>query len=258
MKKIILGIASLLLFVTSKAQSLEDFTFGVHISPGTTFASVKDENPITSRLEPTSDGYTTIDENGLRGGGLNLTVDYGINENLFLSSGLYFSKRRLNIKNEDGSYIGTSIYHINYIHIPITIKYRTEQIIDKVRLNFGGGPTIDLKTGEKNIGADYAHFMNFAQNRYDVDASRGANGNGKSLNLFNGTGLSFLFNVGAEYEIKENLNLYFGISYQQGLTNILNSKLKFNDTEKTKFKDTISWRSSLLTLDLGINFSLSK
>lgn len=254
-KTLITSIALLLITNLGFSQILEDLSFGFQIAPGRTFATIKDDMPESSRHNLISDGQTSVSEK-LAGRNIKLMVNYNLSESVSFSSGFYFGNRRLFVRNDDGSYIGTSVYHVNYVHLPLLLRYRTNEIADHIKLILTAGPTIDFKTGEAAIKSDYAHFMNFAQNRFDTDPGRGRNGNNKPVNLFNGTGLSLYLSVGAEYAFTDKLSAYAGISYHHGFTNILNSKLLFNDRDKTPITETTTWRTSLLSFDFGVGFSL--
>lgn len=254
-KKICISILLLSVSVLGFSQISEDLSFGFQLAPGRTFATIVDDLPESSRRDLKSDGVTsTLDK--LAGRNIKLMVNYKLNESVSLSSGFYFGNRRLHVRNDDGSYIGTSVYHVNYIHLPLLFRYHSNEIADYLKIIITAGPTIDFRTGEAVIGADYAHFENFAQNRHDVDPQRGRNGNNKPMNLFNSTGLSIYLGVGAEYNFTDRFSAYAGVSYHHGLTNILNSKLLFNDDEKTPITETTKWRTALLSFDFGVGFSL--
>ncbi len=241
----------------AQAQSLEKFTFGLQFAPGSTFARITDDDATQSSKSLSSDGYTTIEENGLKGINVKLMVNYELSDKFDFSSGLYFGERRMNVRNDDGNYTGTSVYHTNYISLPLLLKYKGKELKDNLFFVASLGPTIDLLTGEEAQGADYAHFMNFAQNRFDIDGQRGRNGSSKSMNLFAKTGISILGSAGLEYKINDRFKACFGLSYQQGVTNILNGKLLFNDANKTPIRETTKWTTSLLAVDFGVIFHLN-
>lgn len=253
-----MSIKSTLLVTAILAAStlgFSQFTFGIQVAPGKTLASIKDDMPDPSKKDLASDGQTSIIKQ-LGGKSFRLIADYELNETFSLSSGLWFGARKMNVRNDDGSYIGTSVYQANYIHIPVLLRYRTEELTENLRIIGKIGPTIDFRTREKAIGSDYAHFMNFADNRHDLDPGRGRNGDNVPTKLFNGIGVSLYLSLGAEYKLSDNFSLNAGFGYHQGLTNILNSKLKFNDTEKTPIRDTAVWRTSLLSFNLGVSYTL--
>ena len=252
MKKIILPILLFSSVFKSNAQALDKFTFGLQVSPGWTIAHIKDDDPKPSSQNLSSDGYTTVEENGLKGYNIKLIANYELNDQFDLSSGIYFGKRKLNVRNDDGNYIGTSLYQVGYVNLPILLRYKRKEIANNLYFTANLGPTIDFSTSEKAIGSDFAHFKNFAQNRFDIDQQRGRNGNSKSVDLFAGTGISVIGGAGLEYELNEMFRLGLGLGYHHRLTNSLNGKLLFNDSNKTKITETTKWSASLLSIDFGV------
>jgi hypothetical protein len=257
MKKIFIAITAIVTTFASKAQITEQLDFGVMICPGATYANIKDENSTPSKQDKAADGFTTIEENGLKASNFKLMVNYNFSETWALSSGFYFNHRRLNVRNEDGSYVGTSNYHVNYLSIPVMARYTSEEVANNLRILAYGGILFDLKTKEEAVGADYAHYMNFANDREDIDNQRGANGNNKVMPLFGGAKLSANLSAYADYAIKDQLHVMAGFSYQYGISNILNSDLKYNDQKKTSVAEYQKWRASLFTFDFGVGFNFN-
>jgi long-subunit fatty acid transport protein len=257
MKRVLISIGLVACSALAQAQSLEKFTFGLQFAPGSTLARITDDDATPSRKSLSSDGYTTIEENGLKGINIKLMVNYELNDKFDFSSGLYFGEYSMNVRNDDGNYIGTSVYHTNYASLPILLKYKGKELKDNLFFVASVGPTLDFLTSEEAKGADYAHFMNFAHNRFDIDAQRGRNGSSKSMNLFSKTGVSILGSAGLEYKLTDRFKACFGVSYQQGVTNMLNGKLLFNDTNKTPITETTKWTRSLLAVDFGVIFHLN-
>lgn len=239
---------------SSFAQITDDLTFGIQLGTGKTMVSVDDPSDLPSGAVKISDGKTSKVEN-ISGRAIRLMVNYNFNEYLAFSTGLHFNNKRLFIRNDDGSYIGGSVYTANYVQLPVLLRYSSNEIADKLNLIISVGPLFDFKMSEGNEGADYAHFMNLANNRHDY-GPREHNGDNAPTALFSGTGLSVLIATGVEYHFNDSFNAYVGISYQTSFTNMLNRNLKYNDAEKTSIAETMSWKASLLLIDLGLGFSL--
>jgi long-subunit fatty acid transport protein len=257
MRKLVLTVSVVLSAMLLSAQSLEKFTFGLQFAPGTTLSRITDDDATPSSKNLSSDGYTTIEENGLKGINIKLMVNYELNDKFDFSSGLYFGERRMNVRNDDGNYIGTSVYHANYTSLPLLLKYKGKELKDNLFFVASVGPSLDVLTGEEAVGADYAHFMNFAHNRFDIDGQRGRNGSSKSMNLFARNGVSVLGSAGLEYQLTDRFKACFGVSYQHRITNMLNPNLLFNDSNKTPIKETTKWTTSLLSFDFGVAFHLN-
>lgn len=241
-------------FTLVKAQILEDLTFGVELIAGQTRAHITDDFPLPSSQSTSDDGFTEI-ERTYNARGVRLIVNYNFSESLALSTGFHFTERNFQVRNTDADYIGFSRYRVNYTHLPIMLRYRSNEIADYLRVIIKGGPMFGFNAREAVIGGDGAHFMNFARNRSDIDPSRGENGNGRSMNLFNKTSLSAYFGIGLEYSFSDTFSIYGGLGYQIGITNMLNPELLFNDNALTPITETTTWKSSVVGLDLGVGFS---
>lgn len=254
--KIILFVLTFLCLVSKSSfgQNKENIDFNFQFCPGNSMAHISDDDARPSSQFKASDGNTFIEQNNLKGREIKLGANYSFNDNWSLSSGLFFSKRSMNVKNIDGSYIGTSVYHINYFHLPVMLRYTSKQVVTKLKIVGSFGLTFDFNTNEEAIGPDYAHYMNFAQNRVDLDPTRGQNGDFKSMKLFGQGKISALLSAGVNYEISEKVSLLGGFSLHQGISNALNNRLKYNDANKTSVSEYMNWRTSLLTFDIGVQF----
>lgn len=256
MKKIYLIALMLVAGKASLGQITDNLDFSFVYGPGITFASIKDDNVAPSRQSLAADGNTYVDENGLKGRLIKLAAFYNFNDNWAFGTGFYFSQIRLNPRNDDGSYIGTSVYHVNYLNIPLMFRYRSNEVTDNLRIVGGLGATFDIRTKEEAIGSDYAHYMNFAQNRYDLDPDRGRNGNNKTMKLFSTFGFSILANVAVEYLIADHFFVMGGFSYQYRLNNLLNGRLQYNDAAKTPVTEYLSFKASTFTFDFGFGYRI--
>lgn len=235
-------------------QSKENIDFSFQLCPGNSMSHIGDDDTRPSSQNKVADGYTLIEENNLKGSEVKLGVNYSISNNWALSSGLFFSKRSMNVKNIDGSYVGTSVYHINYFHLPVLLRYTSKEVATKLKVIGSAGFTFDFNTKEESNGADYAHYMNFAQNRVDLDPERGRNGNFKNMKLFGQGKISLLISAGVNYEISNKISLLGGLSLHQSISNALNKRLTYNDSIKTSITEYMNWRTSLLTFDIGVSF----
>ena len=255
MKKSLLACCSILLSFTSFAQIADNLTFGLQLGTGKTMALIDDPSDLPSGALKISDGKTSKVEN-ISGRAIRLMVNYNFSEYVALSTGLHFNNKRLFIRNDDGSYIGGSVYTASYVQLPILLRYSSNEIADKMNFIITAGPLFDFKMSEGNEGADYAHFMNLANNRHDY-GPRERNGDNSPTSLFSGTGLSVYVGAGVEYHFSDSFNAYAGLSYQASLTNMLNRNLLYNDAEKTSIAETMTWKASMLLFDLGVGFSLN-
>lgn len=234
---------------------MEDLSFGVQLGTGKTILSINDTMSLPSGASKIDDGQTSKVEN-ISGRAIRLIANYNLSEYIALSSGLHFTYKRLFIRNDDGSYIGGSVYTANYFHLPVLIKYTTNEIKDNLNIVITGGPTFDIKMSESHEGSDYAHFMNLANNYHNY-GPRERNGSNIPTDLFRSAGISLFLGAGAQYRFSDSFTAYLGLSYQHSLYNILNPNLTYNDSEKTPISDTMEWNTGMLLIDLGIGFSIN-
>ena len=245
----------LLTYTLSNAQLTEDLSFGVQLGTGKTMLSVADTMGLPSGASKIDDGQTSKVEN-ISGRAIRFIVNYNLSEYIALSSGFHFTYKRLFIRNDDGSYIGGSVYTANYFHLPVLMKYTTNEVKDKVNIVITVGPVFDIKMGEDFEGSDYAHFMNLANNNHNY-GPRERNGTNIPTSLFKSTGVSLFLGAGAQYRFSDSFTAYAGFSYQHSLYNILNPNLTYNDSNNTPISETMTWNAGMLLFDLGIGFSIN-
>lgn len=281
MKKIITTILLIGASLFANAQ----FKVGLKLLPYGNLASVKDRNGTTSSIDRRGDGYTVKADN--EGGfGIGITVEYLFNDNFSFLTGLTFITKNYHIGNYDGfngpfyypnypffynyngtyyangtnySYYGTSRYQTTYMQLPLIIKYTSKELFPKFRIYVALGPTIDIKMSEKLAPGtgDYAHYWNMAQNN-PTWADRDRNASGRKVGLFNPFDFGILFNIGATYEVIENLDVYAGFMLNKGFVNQVNPKLRFAEPTQTKVNSDVSWKSCLIGAEIGVSYKLSK
>lgn len=255
MKKTVSFFAIFCLFQTSYSQLLEDLSFGVQFGTGKTITSIDDPYGLPSAASKTDDGLTSS-VGSTSGRTIRLMAHYNLSEYIALSSGFYFTNKRLWIRNDEGSYVGGSVYSTNYFHLPLLARYTSNEIADKLNMIISAGPVFDFKMSEGTEGADYAHFMNLANNYSTEYGPREKNGSNQATSLFKGTGISLFLGTGIQYRLSDSFNAYVGLSYLMPLNNMLNPNLLYNDTNLTPITETMSWKASLLQFDIGIGFSI--
>ena len=238
------------------AQVSRDITLGLQIGVGPNYAQVKDNATQSSGENIAADGATSAEVNRLKGQNIKLMVNYDFNEYYALSTGLYFGERRLNILNIDGSYQGTSVYHVDYAHLPILLQYSSNELRDYLNLIVKVGLTFDFLRNEAAQEADYAHFMSLAHNNYSQDG-RSRNGNNTPVDLFDNVGISLFLSAGLQYRFTDKFSAYAGFAFHQRLTNMLNPDLVYNDSQKTAITEDLSFKTGMLSFELGVGFDLA-
>lgn len=165
---------------------------------------------------------------------LGLTFDIGFSDHVALSTGAWFTSKRAGIEyTEDvgGDVEDKAVFKLHYLQFPLTLKYFTNDITDKMRIYFQLGGLLDLniaedvrettlsKTKEKEVYSDLAKPL-------DISSYVGA---------------------GVEYKIGETNILFGGITYTRGLTNILTKDFVFD-------KKDLAISTDLISLEIGIKF----
>ncbi len=255
--KKIYSILLILVCISSTTMAQKENTrpeFGIEINPGWTLVGIKDSDSSPSDVDFTADGHTEKIANQ-ESISLRMYADFD-KEGFTFSTGLWFSQKKMSLLNIDGSYRGASTYDVAYFQLPVIFKKQIDTSNERVSLRLFAGPSIDFKFSEKLRGPDFAHFWNLSRNRLDLDPTRGRNGNGKAVKLFNPLDVSFHLGAGLNYRLSDDFQLYGGISGSKAFFNMINPKLRFKDPELTKVREELRITSGSLTIDMGVLFRL--
>lgn len=176
---------------------------------------------------------TTVNKNsaGLRMS-FGPSIEIGVSDHVSFATGFWFTSKRGGLDIASDSLNDKAVFKLHYMQIPVTIKYFTNDITDKMKLYFQLGGTIDL-----NVAQDVAEseLSQGEQNTlYDKIA--------KPLDMTGYVG------VGVEMQIGQTNVLFGGLNYNRGLSNIL--KKDFLDLEK----DDLKLSTDLISLEVGIKF----
>jgi len=160
----------------------QDFRIGLSLSPTISFnkgmVKVNDQFQIADTLK--SGGL------GFKGG---LWADYGFAENYYIHSGIVLHNRNFSTKDIN--------MNITTVEIPFTLKMRSGEVADNIRILGFFGATMDI----------------------NVSGKQGTVVITEDLNKL---GSSLVFGAGAEYNVGfGNINL--GLSYHLGMTDVWKS-----------------------------------
>ncbi len=145
------------------------------------------------------------------------------NENYHISTGFWLTSKRAGISYNDGTNRVTQAYSLQYIQIPATLKFYTNEVgLDK-RIFFQFGPTLDFKVSEKLKDGDKSIRV--------VDDFR----------FFD---MTMFVAVGLEYQMGNTTRVFGGISYSRGLIN----------AAKNALSDDIIYKNDYIGLELGVMF----
>jgi len=152
-----------------------------------------------------------------------LITDYNFTENYTLSTGFSISNTGGNLNYSDSSVVsGTTSaygmlnrnYSISYFEIPILIKMKTNQM---------GYLTYFAQLGVRNymrLNSTYDETFAYSDNGSTKTVVTDDFENSDGINFYR---MSFSFGLGAEYAISKTFSAFGYISYDNGLTNVLNS-----------------------------------
>lgn len=218
MKKfLILVIVSLFVNTLVIAQETK---FGIRFAPNLALNAVKGDN---------------IEKNGIGARfGAGIFADFPLKDNVYFSTGLNFTSKRIDVKTDSDL---KSVYNLQYIQLPLSIKFYTNEVADKMKIYFSVGGTLETKIAEKAKKDDFPLKAN-------------AESQDKPLFFFLDAGM--LLGAGVEYQAGTSTALFAGLSYNRSLLNNINPTLK--DKDGKKIASDVRLSTSLISLDLGVKF----
>ncbi len=162
-------------------------------------------------------------------------LDIMLTDNYAFHTGLWFTaKRSGHILQQTQDFAKTEL---QYVQLPIAMKFYTDELIDNFRLYFIVGVTADLKVSE------LTSFENKITGNKEKESTS---------SYFNTFDIGILASAGAEYKIGDRTALFGGFTYNRGLI-----PSQFEAVAKTATGNTnyvIKSQLSLFSLDIGIRF----
>tara|TARA_R110002096_G_scaffold352864_15_gene546131 strand:+ start:12659 stop:13396 length:738 start_codon:yes stop_codon:yes gene_type:complete len=208
MKKTLVLILISLLSVPGFSQTEDEpgFQLGFQFSPSIGW------------FKPDSEG---LERDGMRVGfNFGLTADFNISKNYAFSTGLGLINTGGKINFQDVKPIGsagvltggrtTADIQLNYIHVPITLKLKTNQIgymTYFARIGFGLGVNYRAEADEEFKYPGVSETISGSELDYKDE-----------INLLR---TSLIIGLGAEYNLSGNTSLVFGASFDNGFNNVL-------------------------------------
>lgn len=179
------------------------------------------------------------------GAGLRFTAgpiaDFFFADNYAFHTGFWYTLKRTAITGSlpNGTLTRdvTSLYNVQYLQAPVAFKFYTNEVATDMRLYFLVGGTVDIKIAEKP--RDKAN--NWLYERSQADNKR----------AFKPVDFGLLLGAGGELVMGTNTALFFGLSYNRGLTNAIGGA---SDDFGNSINNNLKVRNSLLALDLGVKF----
>lgn len=193
---------------------------GLRLSPAVSFAGIRDKD--------NNDAFS-YSNNGVAGRAiLGPLAEFFMTDNVSFGTGLWYTPKSVlltaKMKSDGSTY--SSSYNLQYLMIPVYLKFYTNPITPKMKLYFTLGATLDVKIAEK----------------------AGANTNTGGGSFFNPIDASLMLGTGVEFAISESNAFFVGLGYNRGLLNVINPV-----NYKSSY-DALSIRNNLVSLDLGVKF----
>jgi hypothetical protein len=164
-------------------------------------------------------------------------ADFFFADNYAFHTGLWYTVKRSGLDGTVNSNNLSSVYNLQYLQVPLALKFYTNEIATDMKIYFLIGGTLDVKLAEKPLDKSTNYFYN--------DSNRG------TKNAFRPADAGLLLGAGTELVMGTNTALFFGLSYNRGLSNALTSNVK-NGSDQ--INDFVKLRNSLISLDLGVKF----
>lgn len=193
---------------------------GIRLSPAVSFAGVRDKD---------NDDALTYSSNGAAGRAIiGPMAEFFMSDNVSFGTGLWYTPKSVSLKTKlksDGS-TSSSSYNLQYLMIPVYLKFYTNPITPKMKLYFTLGATLDVKIAEK----------------------AGSNTSSSGGAFFNPVDASLMLGTGVEFAVSESSSFFVGLGYNRGLLNVI------NPVNYRSAYDALAIRNNLVSLDLGFKF----
>jgi len=201
-------ILSLLLITQNTEAQQKPFKFGFKLSPAISWLS-----PDSKHYDHEGNGFTFA---------WGFVADITLMEHYYVTTGFnvsYFQAKLSypeSVNIDDITYQGqlNRTYNLRYIEVPIALKMKTNQLLDKFKffglIGINTGINIRAKANESFTGSsEIGDQHHYNEDKVDIQ---------KETSLFKA---SLLVGAGSEYVIDESISLVFGINFNNGFTNIL-------------------------------------
>jgi hypothetical protein len=171
-------------------------------------------------------------------------ADFFFADNYAISTGLWYTVKRGSFRvpgglTDDavGSVGDQTIYNLQMIQIPVTVKLYTNEVAPDIRVYFQLGGTFDAKLAEKAKEENNNILATLSEAQREKAAYKPID-----VGLYLG--------AGAEMILGENTALFGGLNYNRGLVNALGG-LDYNNS---KINNDLKIRNQLVSLEVGIKF----
>lgn len=215
-------VLTLFVSLALKAQDESDLRLGIKLAP--TFGN--------SRVLLDDPANTVENDGSAFRLSIGLIADRKFGNGYIFSSGLIYMPKEVSIAaSGTGSNVFNAIpetYKLQYLQIPSTVKLFTNEIQPDLKIYFQLGMALEIKVYE--------------------EAETGL-GEPEVIAQFQPFNIPVILGTGIEYTAGVNTTVFAGVSYQRGLTNIVEST-----NTNYEFAEELSIRTTLLSIDVGVKF----
>ena len=211
MKKILLLPLFFLIFHSGYSQFKIGLRFGGAVS--------------TSRIKDVSDTLAIRKNDNTVRPMFGLTVDFPIKDNVAFSSGINYAPKKASIVYEgnSGNFSGRENYRLQYLQIPLLIRFSTNEIVPGIKIYFTTGFAGEIKVFEESNERDPIIVQKFRP----IDAS-------------------FNLGSGIELSIGPDTIIYGGLAYYRGLVNSVKDAIASDADLKIN--------NDLIGIEVGVRF----
>ncbi len=211
MKKILL--LTLLFIIYHSAHS--QFKIGIKFGGAVSTARIRDVSDTLS-FDRSSNTIRPL---------FGLTVDLPIKDNVTFSSGISYAPKKASIKYEgtSGNFTGRESYRLQYIQIPLLVRFSTNEITPGLKIYFTTGFAPEIKVFEESNERDPVIVQKFRP----IDAS-------------------FNLGAGVELSIGPDTIIYGGLAYYRGLINSVKDVIDSDADLKIN--------NDLIGIEIGVRF----
>lgn len=178
--------------------------------------------PVIAANRVANDAQTANNDGSVIKMSIGLIADKPLADTYMLSSGLIYLPKRAAFRDADLDIMEE--YNIQYLQIPVTLKLFTNEVAPDMKIFFQIGGGLELKVFDEPLDPTYTLVESF--NPIDIP-------------VILGTGIEFRAGI--------STTLFGGISYQRGLTNVV------NQVTDTSIED-LAVRNTIVSFDFGVKF----
>ena len=177
------------------------------------------------RVKDVSDTLALVDDGNSVRPLFGLNIDFSVKDNVNFSSGIGYAPKKASViyEGNSGNFAGREHYRLQYLQVPLLVRFSTNEITPGLKVYFTTGFTTDIKIYEEANNRDPRIVQKFRP-------------------------IDFSFNLGSgiELSIGPDTVIYGGLVYYRGL---LNSVKDVIDSDAD-----LKINNDLMGIEVGVRF----